>query len=323
MVEKPREKIMSAKIQALRSNLQNEMGTRFIFGNEDLIDTLLIAWLARGHVLIEGPPGTGKTLSAKVFSHLLAHSFKRIQFTSDMLPGDIIGAPIYKPQSQSFEFLKGPLFSDCILADEINRTPPRTQSALLEAMEERQVTVEGERYELSPEFFVIATQNPQDFEGTFPLPEAQTDRFLFKVTLTHSTPDVESQVIRSALGTSAGQSIRDLKPIALSRSELDAEILAVKVDDSILAYVARILALTRSHPLLSYGASVRGGIALVRSARILAAIAGRSFVTVDDIKFLSLPVLRHRVRLSAEAQMGGENEDQVISEIMTKTEFPK
>jgi MoxR-like ATPase len=313
---------MPQLLKDLRTNIQKLAGEKYILGNDDLIDFLLIAWLSRGHVLIEGPPGTGKTLSAKVLSKLLARSFKRIQFTSDMLPADIIGSHIYQPASQTFQFLQGPIFTDCVLADEINRTPPRTQSALLEAMEERQVTVEGHRFDLSPDFFVVATQNPQDLEGTFPLPEAQTDRFLFKLVLKHADTKTDALVMRGILERTLPPPFDELKPLNVDRAQLESEVDTVRVDASLLDYIARILALSRNHPMLSIGSSVRGGIALAKAARCLAAIAGREFVTPDDVKFLAPHVLRHRVRVTPEAQMSGESEEQVIAEILKKAEFP-
>jgi MoxR-like ATPase len=313
---------MTTALQTLRTRIHETAGTRYLLGNEDLIDFLFIAWLARGHVLIEGPPGTGKTLSAKVLSHLLSRSFKRIQFTSDMLPADIIGSHIFQPAKGSFEFLRGPVFADCILADEINRTPPRTQSALLEAMEERQVTVEGQRFELSPDFFVMATQNPQDLEGTFPLPEAQTDRFLFKLVLTHADLKTDASVMRGILEGTLPPPFAELKAVEYDRGAIEREISQIRVDESLLDYIARILKLTRSHPLLSVGSSVRGGIALAKAARIVASIAGRDFVTPDDVKFLAPHVLRHRIRITPEAQMAGESEEQIVSEILKKAEFP-
>lgn len=306
----------------LREAVHQAVSRKYLFGDPTLIDLFLLAFLSRGHVLLEGPPGTGKTLTAKVLAHLLARSMRRIQFTSDMLPADIIGAHIYSPATQAFKFLPGPLFADFILADEINRTPPRTQSALLEAMEERQVTVEGERFSLSPDFFVIATQNPQDFEGTFPLPEAQTDRFLFKIQLQHGSREQEEALLQSVLEGKLPPEFGDIPVLDLDRSAIEAEIKTVIVDRSLVAYVTKILEQTRQTGSLRWGSSVRGGIALLKAARVRALLCGRSHVTPDDIKELVIPTLRHRVSLTPEAQLSNVKEPEVLQSILKKVEFP-
>lgn len=310
-------------INGLRAKLRQEAAEKCLFGADDALDLLFAAWLARGHVLIEGPPGTGKTLAAKILSKLLSRSFKRIQFTSDLLPADVVGSHAYRPDKREFEFVPGPIFSDCVLADEINRAPPRTQSALLEAMEERQATVEGKRFELAPDFFVVATQNPQDFEGTFPLPEAQTDRFLFKIAVGHASPEVDARILRASLDGSLLDAVDRLAPIVdVDRAALDRELLAVRVDEAVLRYVARILELTRAHPMISLGASVRGGLALAKGARACAAIAGRDYVSPDDVKSLIAATLSHRIRLEPDAQIAGQTEAGILEEIAQKAEFP-
>jgi MoxR-like ATPase len=260
-------------------------------------------------------------MAAKLLAHLFAGSFKRIQMTSDMLPADIIGAHIYSPATQTFEFIKGPLFADIVLADEVNRTPPRTQSALLEAMEERQVTAEGVGFPLSPDFFVVATQNPRDFEGTFPLPEAQLDRFIFKLKITHASAEVEAAILKQTL---AGVLPPQLEKIPrLERHAVDAEMQAVRVDNSLLAYVTGIVQQTRQHPMVQWGSSARAGIAFVKCGRILAAMDGRDFVIPDDVKELAVPILNHRIRLTPEAQISDVTEAAVIEDILKHVAFPQ
>jgi len=314
---------MNGVCKNLFENISRTIEGQLLFGHERLVRFFLVAFLARGHVLVEGPPGTGKTLTAKIMAHLLARSFRRIQFTSDMLPSDLIGAHLYNPAQQKFDFIRGPLFADFIIADEVNRTPPRTQSALLEAMEERQVTVEGETLTLNSDFFVIATQNPHDFEGTYPLPESQLDRFLFKIVLTHAPQAAEIEILKHLLDGSLPPSFAKLPLMTYDRAQIEQELTSITVDPSILSYITTLLERTRNHPLLEYGSGIRGGIALARSARVLAALAGRSFVVPDDIKELIIPTLHHRIRVSSDAQLSQKNETTVLQELISEVPFPR
>lgn len=305
--------------EALRQQMSPHLLER---GSE--LELLFIAWLSRGHVLIEGPPGVGKTMTARLMAETLAKSFRRVQFTSDLLPSDIIGGNIYIPGQTGYNFLPGPVFSDCLLGDEINRTPPRTQSALLEAMEERQVSVDGKSMPLAPDFFVVATQNPHEFEGTFPLPEAQTDRFMFKVVIGHGNVETDRMILQMALKQGARRSAaRKIEPIALDRDKLEQEIQDVRIDESLLDYIARLVESTRRHPQISFGASVRGSIALALAAKARARLQDREFIHVDDVKALAVPCLRHRIRLKPEASMAGLTDVQVLEQLLETVEFPR
>lgn len=305
------------------SKILSTIDNSYVLGQQELLQNILIAFLGRGHVLVEGPPGTAKTLTAKLLAKVLSKSFKRIQFTSDLLPGDILGTYIFSPEKREFQFIKGPLFADFIVADEINRTPPRTQSALLEAMEERQITVEGNLMKLSQDFFVIATQNPQDFEGTFSLPEVQLDRFLMKLKVDHASVETETAVLGLIAEGKLPPVLDEVPTVLIDRAQIDAEIKLVRIDVSLRKYIAELVAKTRSHPALLAGSSVRGGIALMTCARMLALVNGRDFITPDDIKLLAKATLCHRIRLSPEARLSGTSEESILEQILKELPFPK
>lgn len=296
--------------------------TDAVIAEEDFFETLLIGFLARGHVLLEDVPGTGKTLTAHCLAETLGLSFSRIQFTPDLLPADVTGTNIYNEDEGEFTFSPGPVFANVLLADEINRAPPKTQSALLEAMEERQVTVEGETHDLPDPFFVIATQNPVDMEGTFALPEAQVDRFLVKTAIGYPDEDAEVELLRRRRErTSMAPSVDQVLDAANAR-ELRTVSESVHVDDDLLVYMAKIARQTRSHPDSDIGVSPRGTQRLFEAARARAALAGRDYVTPDDVKTLADTVLAHRVVLTPEAQVEGVDKRDVVADAVENVPVP-
>ena len=315
-----------AEIGAACERIRNEVG-RVLLGQDEVVEHALVAILARGHVLIEGVPGLGKTLLVRVLSHVLGCSHKRIQFTPDLMPSDVTGGNVFNSKSEQFEFLPGPVFTQLLLADEINRAPAKTQSALLEAMQEASVTVDGKTRPLPHPFFVMATQNPVESQGTYPLPEAQLDRFMLKIGVEHPSTAVEKQILRNHL--------HGFDPSALENSQLqhvvdDAALLAMQqglkqvlVSDELLDYITDIVGRTRMHRSVLLGASPRGSIALAGAARARAGMLGREFVIPDDVKSLAPAVLRHRIILQPDAEFEGISPDLCIEQILSEAQVPK
>jgi MoxR-like ATPase len=300
---------------------------RIIVGQSNLIQQILIALLAGGHIILEGVPGTGKTLLVKVLAQLIKAEFRRIQLTPDVLPSDITGTNIFDLNSRNFTLKKGPVFTEVLLADEINRTPPKTQAALLEAMEEMQVTLDGESLPLPELFWVIATQNPLEFEGTYPLPEAQLDRFLFKLVVDYPDQAAEKQMLlnRQAGFAARRLDIARLKSVATVGEILEARqaVKEVKVSEAIVDYLLALVKASRQHPDLALGASPRATGAWLQTSQATAWLAGRDFVTPDDVKAVAAPLLRHRLILKPEAMLDGLEIDAVIASVINKVSVPR
>ena len=300
----------------IRENVQ-----RIIVGKGEAIDLALIALLCRGHVLVEDVPGIGKTTMAKALAQSLGCTFSRIQFTPDLMPGDVLGVNYFNQKSSEFEFRSGPIFSQVVLGDEINRATPRTQSAMLEAMQESQATVDGETMPLPQPFIVIATENPIEMEGTFPLPEAQLDRFMVKVVLGYPTPDEESEiflrfesdgVLASLEAVTSAEEIGDLQKVPPS----------VTMDGELRQYIVKLVGQTRQHAGIALGASPRAGLALYKTAQARAAVDGRDFVTPDDVKAMAAPVLGHRLILNSTARLRGSTPEEIVGELLSTVPVP-
>ncbi|MFZ0544077.1 MAG: MoxR family ATPase [Candidatus Promineifilaceae bacterium] len=314
------------QIQQLFQQLRSE-ADKVLVGLEEPFELLVVALLTGGHVLLEGVPGTAKTLMAKTLSHLVQAQFTRVQFTPDLMPSDILGTSVFDLATSQFHLRKGPVFTQFLLTDEINRAPAKTQSALLEAMEERQVNLEGERFVLPTPFMVIATQNPIEYEGTYPLPEAQLDRFLFKVLVPYSPLEVEVEVMRRYHQgfdphNLASAGLKAIIP-ATSVTQAQKVIQEVVVEDGILRYIAEITAASRQSPDLILGASTRASTYVLLSSKTFAALQGRSFVTPDDVKYVVPHVFRHRILLKPEAEIEGLDADAVIQRLLGKVEVPR
>ncbi|AMR41893.1 MoxR family ATPase [Elizabethkingia anophelis] len=298
---------------------------KVIVGQDSMIEHLLVALLSNGHVLIEGVPGVAKTITAKLLAKTIAVDFSRIQFTPDLMPSDILGTAVFNAKTTEFEFKKGPIFSNFILIDEINRSPAKTQAALFEVMEERQITMDGRKYVMEEPFLVIATQNPIEQEGTYRLPEAQLDRFLFKVNVGYPTPEQEVQIIKNQHQLKVDDKTEQVQPV-LTAEELKKYQTLIKdiiVEENLMEYIARIVVNTRENPFLYLGASPRASLALLTASKGFAAINGRDFVTPDDIKEAAVAVLRHRVIVTPEREMEGLGVEEVIKQILESIEIPR
>ena len=314
------------KTPALFDAMKAELA-KAIVGQEHVIDEIITAFFSKGHVLLEGVPGIAKTLMVRALAKIINATFKRVQFTPDLMPGDLTGINVFNPSKGEFELRRGPVFTDLLLADEINRTPPKTQSALLEAMQERQVTIDGVSWPLNSIFTVFATQNPIEYEGTYPLPEAELDRFMIKIKIDYPLPDEEKDII---LRFHSKGDFFNLDELGLNRiadekniNSVRDEIKSIRVEPSIAEYIVKIIAATRKHPYIALGASPRGGLSFIALAKTEAARNGRAYVSPDDVKDFAKPILRHRLILRPEAEIEGMGADDVIDEIIEQVPVPR
>jgi MoxR-like ATPase len=311
---------LSAAVDQIRQSLG-----KVIIGQKDTIDLLIAGLLSDGHLLLEGVPGVAKTLSAKLMAKCISAGFSRIQFTPDLMPSDVLGTAVFSPKTAEFQFRQGPIFGNIILVDEINRAPAKTQSALFEAMEERQITVDGNTYQLEEPFMVLATQNPIEQEGTYRLPEAQLDRFLFKIEVKYPTLEEEIEILTNQHQLRTVDQLNEIKPV-LSIDQIKSLRTTIKslfVEPKLLAYVAQITHETRNNKSLYLGASPRASLAMVNGAKAIAAMAGRDFVTPDDVVKVATPVLAHRIMLSPEKEMEGLSAADIVAQIIKKIEVPR
>jgi MoxR-like ATPase len=306
------------------ASIKAEIG-KVIVGQEAMIELLLAAILADGHVLIEGVPGVAKTLTAKLLARCISVPFSRIQFTPDLMPSDVIGTSVFNPQAGSFSFRHGPIFSNVVLIDEINRSPAKTQAALFEVMEEKQITYDGVTYPMNLPFIVLATQNPVEQEGTYRLPEAQLDRFLFKIEVKYPSLEEEITILQFANAGKTTHYTEEIKPVLsgdqINQYRLIAE--AVHIEERVLRYIAELIYETRNNKALFLGASPRASVAVLKASKAIAVMSGRDFVTPDDVRKVLLPVLRHRIILTPEREMEGGTPDEVIETFINKIEVPR
>ena len=313
-----------SKLKEAVIKIKEQLG-KVIVGQEEFMELLLVSLLADGHVLIEGVPGVAKTVTAKLLAKTIATDFSRIQFTPDLMPSDVLGTSVLNMKTSDFEFKKGPIFSNIVLIDEINRAPAKTQAALFEVMEEKQITMDGERYVMNPPFMVLATQNPIEQEGTYALPEAQLDRFLFKINVGYPNLDEEIQII-TAHNDRKGALPQTQVEAVLTESELleyRSKVFDVLVEEKIIKYIAQLISNTRNNAHLFLGGSPRASIAVLMASKAFAAINGRDFVIPEDVKKSIYPVLRHRIMLTPEREMEGMTSDKVIEMIVQSVEVPR
>lgn len=314
-------------LSALRESvaqIRQQLGTRIV-GQEAMIDLILTAILADGHVLLEGVPGVAKTLTAKLVAKVISVDFSRIQFTPDLMPSDVIGTSVFDAQTSTFDFKQGPIFSNIVLVDEINRAPAKTQASLFEVMEERQITVDGRTYAMKPPFMVLATQNPIEQEGTYRLPEAQLDRFLFKIAVTYPSLDEETLMLERFHQRNNSVDLDAITPV-ISAEQLSSyrqQVRHVHVEEPLIRYVARIVHDTRQSPELYLGASPRASLAILTGAKAFAALHGRDFITPEDVQHVAPPVLIHRVILTPEVEMEGRLPAEVLQQLVDRVEVPR
>lgn len=312
--------LLNTRIMLVRREI-----AKAVVGQDNTVDLILAALFTGGHILLEGVPGIAKTLTAKLVAKSLSVSFSRIQFTPDLMPTDVTGTSVFNLKTSEFNFIKGPVFANLVLIDEINRAPAKTQSSLFEVMEEKQITVDGVTYPMDFPFLVIATQNPIEQEGTYRLPEAQLDRFLFRIKLKYPTLEQEVEILRKYKDDFSLRVFRDIEPVLSKKDLKECQELIEKVHikDEIIQYIAKLVDSTRNNGDIALGASPRASLALLRAAKAIAAINGRDFVTPDDVKFVANPVLNHRILLTAEREMEGAESEDVIREIAEGIEVPR
>ena len=326
-MENPEEFQSRVKIEQFKQKTQQirDLAASYIVGKQKEFDLLTVGLLAGGHVLIEGVPGVAKTLSAKLLAKMINTGFSRIQFTPDLMPADVLGTAVFNLKNNDFEFKAGPIFSNLILIDEINRAPAKTQSALFEVMEERQVTIDKQTHPMPPLYMVVATQNPLEHEGTYRLPEAQLDRFIFKINVGYPSSEEEVEILKKHHQNQNFTKLETVQPVVSENEIIDlrTHLDQVHVDENILSYITKIVGETRQNAMIYVGASPRASIDLLRGSKALALLKGRDFVTPEDVQYLAAPVIIHRVILSPEAELEGLTPEEVVNQMIKKIEVPR